>query len=1159
MQKTQGQKIQPVNVGGMVRSSLAKFHGDVAETKRRISLALDRYGAFAGAIRRADVSAQTSGAKVLENLASIAVLDQLLLRNSADLRRFFATALGKVDLAALLRSPSASVQLAALRASNALSQHVETLPNASLPWIVRLLQGPDGASELAVSILRHLIRPFGPSTVWQNIHDGRGNEMLLAKVEAWTHGSSSAASHLRLLCYLLQSSLAAQRQLFENPSQAGRWTGALLQLLQQTASESDAGVIAATVHAVSSMVPFIDAVENDSSKYSMLAQATAAALQAGNRMKWKDADGLAVLASTACNLLNTVACIVPPHVRCQKVPRQEVCQTADTQAPQEGECSVVPALVKALQPLLSQKREGVQMHSPGHRVLSAALKATCVLLLPPQFDHGSGAKSSPWLSAVSPTLPSHLIGLLSKDGADHAVDTWCWQALYLLQAQLSASQMDHILQHPAAHRITPTSILTLDPLYCSYSTLRVVLACKSATRHAATFRHFCQPISSPSSCQQALHGAVPQGLASMGSSTFQSQAERQWPQDASQGHRHHLLLPKALPQGNLSRYFDLACITAGLRCLAGQQDAWEDAWLVLNHALGNYAQEDGAAWTSAIIASLQALTEAGATACLPPHICQGLLQLAYTSPTASNSCTVTAAMPGEVAYGDINGSSGSKGSLVPPPLQQQENSQLQLWWAVATAACCGRVGLPSELGETMRDLLEDGSIADVAFELQKPQETVLAHQAIIAARCPKLFQVIQQQWQQQQPQPSSQPQQQGHDMSDGPTRLQLGKQVRAGTFKHVLEYLYTGQVQTLTSSKDRTALHKLAHALDLPQLAALAAASRPVAAGRLTPMNLHSIAPLGPTCVPWDDVLSREECEQLQAQLQQQQQQADGGAVDTGTVYEATDAAETGSDEETVNRQLHPALGTCTRTTHETQLPITIPAPAHAAPHVDLLLVPGRSCYGHTGCANMAGSGSHNEHLQPTPTIVDVDGNNQEQAPIQKGHCSCCTTATDCQQDLQGLSVHRAILAAASPYFAAMLSDRWQAGTQTEQIKAWQHGSRQLLVAQLPNQDMEVLFAFVHFCYTHEFKLKMCCPECGEAYYQSGEVELCTQCWQARTAVRLSAVAEAWMIPGLQQLCLQYLVTAMCELPSGCRAAVHADMVELQMWDFVQHLSAALP
>ncbi len=73
--------------------------------------------------------------------------------------------------------------------------------------------------------------------------------------------------------------------------------------------------------------------------------------------------------------------------------------------------------------------------------------------------HAAGARSSPWLSAISPTLPSQLIGLLSKDGADHAVDTWCWQALYLLQAQLSASQMDQILQHPAAQRVSIMPIL----------------------------------------------------------------------------------------------------------------------------------------------------------------------------------------------------------------------------------------------------------------------------------------------------------------------------------------------------------------------------------------------------------------------------------------------------------------------------------------------------------------------------------------------------------------------------------------------------------------------------------------------------------------------------------------------------------------------------
>ena len=57
----------------------------------------------------------------------------------------------------------------------------------------------------------------------------------------------------------------------------------MLQLLQHTASESDAESIAATVYAVSSMAPFIAAVENNSGNYSMLAKAAAAALQAGNR------------------------------------------------------------------------------------------------------------------------------------------------------------------------------------------------------------------------------------------------------------------------------------------------------------------------------------------------------------------------------------------------------------------------------------------------------------------------------------------------------------------------------------------------------------------------------------------------------------------------------------------------------------------------------------------------------------------------------------------------------------------------------------------------------------------------------------------------------------------------------------------------------------
>ena len=52
--------------------------------------------------------------------------------------------------------------------------------------------------------------------------------------------------------------------------------------------------------------------------------------------------------------------------------------------------STTPQLAQALQQLLPQKRAGIEMHSLRHRVLSAALKAVCVLLLPPHFAYGSG-------------------------------------------------------------------------------------------------------------------------------------------------------------------------------------------------------------------------------------------------------------------------------------------------------------------------------------------------------------------------------------------------------------------------------------------------------------------------------------------------------------------------------------------------------------------------------------------------------------------------------------------------------------------------------------------------------------------------------------------------------------------------------------------------
>ena len=189
----------------------------------------------------------------------------------------------------------------------------------------------------------------------------------------------------------------------------------------------------------------------------------------------------------------------------------------------------------------------------------------------------------------------------------------CISAMARMLAQQSAPSLGPFTRGAGVNadcdlcmQIPPTSILTLDPLFCSNSALRVILACRSATNPSSASRHYIakdfgtarasvgsQPLYRGSQSQ-----SIGNSCPSMGNSSLSSRsAERQpqpeglrWPNN-QQGQRHHLLLPKALPQGNLSRYFDLACVTSGLRCLEGQQDAWEDAWLVLHHALDNLTGE----------------------------------------------------------------------------------------------------------------------------------------------------------------------------------------------------------------------------------------------------------------------------------------------------------------------------------------------------------------------------------------------------------------------------------------------------------------------------------------------------------------------------------------------------------------------------------------
>lgn len=295
------------------------------------------------------------------------------------------------------------------------------------------------------------------------------------------------------------------------------------------------------------------------------------------------------------------------------------------------------------------------------------------------------------------------------------------------------------------------------------------------------------------------------------------------------------------------------------------------------------------------------------------------------------------------------------------------------------------------------------------------------------------------------------------------------------------------------------------------------------------------------------------------SQLQQGQQQGAGsGLTDAaGAARSVASGDAQTSSESSTDQQLHPALGCSSHASFGAKLPAAVPAPAGVPPHVNVLLVPSQCKTWCTCRHNMIQQDRQSDHQQAVQTCGDESA--PEQVLRQDRHLPCCAGPTACQWEFQGLAAHRAVLAASSPYFAAMLSDRWQAGTQTEAevfAGAPHQGSRQLPVAQLPTQDMAVVFAFVHFCYTRELSLKSLGSDAGDVRCQPTDSKPCGRCWQARTAVRLSAAAESWMVPALQKRCLHYLSSIVSGLPLECQAAVHSDMVELQTWDLLQHLSA---
>ena len=485
-------------------------------------------------------------------------------------------------------------------------------------------------------------------------------------------------------------------------------------------------------------------------------------------------------------------------------------------------------------------------------------------------------------------------------------------------------------------------------------------------------------------------------------------------------------------------------------------------------------------------------------------------------------------------------------------------------WAVAIAACCNQLGLASRLGNSLQALLDDGTTADVTFELSDTSQVIWAHASIIAARCPKLYDAIhydrqQQHLQQQQLQQQQQQQVLDHKLNQAKTNtslhsssngrvttVRLGKQVSVAPFRQVLQYIYTGHT-VVEAGTDRASVRKLAHALGLKPLAMLASGAAPVPGAVLPAFSLAHMFPQQAVLLPRPPAAS------LQTpSVPAKPQHMVGQDVDDSISSSSSAAAfeDTSNDgraaEQNTYGSLHPALNDLTDAAAEFQTAAMLPVDTEVPVHADLLLVPSQT--------NALDVVQHMTDDLLKPIATPPGSVNNQASGTSQTQQACCSGSSNSSSGLLGLAVHSAVLIAASPYFAAMLSDRWHIVSET--CEAQQEG-RSLPVAYLPTHDFEAVLCFVYFCYNREFCLTPWDRTSAAAIPKSPDCTArqadgtCARCQQARTAARLAAAAEALIVPDLWQQCCNFLKGLQERLPVECKCVVISDLAQLQQWDLI--------
>lgn len=386
------------------------------------------------------------------------------------------------------------------------------------------------------------------------------------------------------------------------------------------------------------------------------------------------------------------------------------------------------------------------------------------------------------------------------------------------------------------------------------------------------------------------------------------------------------------------------------------------------------------------------------------------------------------------------------------------------------------------------------------------------------------------------------------------TTVRLGKQVYVESFQQVLQYIYTGQVEV---AGDRTPLRKLAQALGLKQLAMLASGALPVPGAVYSAFSLVELFTQQAVTISHSAVRCSLQLPSTNAQgcsheeqhrPSQQHGQNYSSSTSSARVHDSSDSNIVADDG--VYSKVHPALEDLSAAVTDSHAPRRLPIPADVPSHADILLVPSQ-----TNAGSLVQQLGHMPQSLPGQRPAYHSKATHHAGGALLPQQTPTANNADAQNSLVGLAAHAAVLIAASPYFAAMLSDRWQERVGDDGAQEGRH----LTATYLPNHDFEVVLCFLYFCYTHELSLSLghSAPSQGASECDNISHELtlrtpdsvCPKCQQARTAIRLCAAAEEWIVPDLQQQCWQYVKGVQQRLPAECRDVLLCDMAQLHQWD----------